>query len=68
MKVLIVSDIHANRVALQSVLAAESTASHARNSLQSSEWPENWLPHLQTGIRAMSFNNERKKRLDDANP
>jgi hypothetical protein len=47
MKVLIVSDIHANRVALQAVLAAESTASHAGNSLQSSEWPENWLPHLQ---------------------
>jgi hypothetical protein len=61
MKVLIVSDIHANRVALQAVLAAESTASHLRNSLQSSEWPENWLPHLQTGIRAMSSTMSARK-------
>lgn len=65
MKVLIVSDIHANRVALQTVLAAEPDCEPRTELLHSGR---------KTGCRICRpasghvFNNERNKRLDDANP
>jgi hypothetical protein len=65
MKVLIVSDIHANRVALQTVSPPNPTASHARNCFRVAG---KLVAASADRHQSHVFNNERKKRLDDANP
>ena len=68
MKVLIVSDIHANRVALQAVLAAEPDC-EPRTELASVFRVAGKLAAASADRhQSHVFNNERKKRLDDANP